>query len=412
MAEPEVSSGWLNRTVIGAGLTSLLADIAYESATAILPGFFAVLQLPGSMLGLVEGTGDALANFVKLGVGYASDRIGKRKALVVSGYALTGASLALMAFGWPMILVGKGLAWIGKGLRGPLRDAILADSVPPQHLGKAFGLHRAGDTIGAIIGPLLAALLLYLIPADVFDAPAAPHRLILILTLIPGLGSAFVFWRMVREQRFTPKPGLRFRESIAELPRSFRRYLFAVGVFGLGDFAHGLLVFASTLLLTGRYGIETALFIGPILYATRNATAALVAFPVGAFSDRVGRRGLLVAGYGIGASVMLGFTAAFHWQLDSMAFVFGLFVLAGVYVAFQDSLEGAMTADLIPDRARRGTAYGLLGCVNGFGDFVSSVVVGTLLAIQPEAAFLYAVVWMVLGALAMGRVRLESEGRP
>ena len=132
--DPAPPTGWFNRTVIGAGLTSLLADVAYEMATAVLPGFFKVLEIPGYFLGLIEGTGDALANFVKLGVGYYSDRIGKRKAIVVSGYALTGVSLSLFAFavGWPLILLGKSLAWIGKGLRGPLRDAILADSVPPQ----------------------------------------------------------------------------------------------------------------------------------------------------------------------------------------------------------------------------------------------------------------------------------------
>src|SRR5215213_7760790 len=177
MSDPAPPTGWFNRTVIGAGLTSLLSDVAYEMATAVLPGFFKVLAIPGFFLGLTEGTGDALANFVKLGVGYYSDRIGKRKALVVSGYALTGVSLSLFPFavGWPLILLGKSLAGIGKGLRGPLRDAILADSVPPNMVGRAFGFHRAGDTVGAILGPLLGALLLWQIPADVLDVSAAPH---------------------------------------------------------------------------------------------------------------------------------------------------------------------------------------------------------------------------------------------
>src|SRR5687768_10139067 len=123
MADDTPATGWINRTVVGAGLTSLLADVAYEMATSLLAGFFVLLNIPQWILGLVEGTGDALANFVKLGVGYYSDRIGQRKAIVVSGYALTGVSLSLFAFavGWPLILLGKSLAWIGKGLRGPLR---------------------------------------------------------------------------------------------------------------------------------------------------------------------------------------------------------------------------------------------------------------------------------------------------
>ena len=409
MTDPDPSSGWFNRTVLGAGLTSLLADMAYETATSLLGGFFALLNLPAYLLGLVEGAGDALANFVKLGVGYHSDRIGKRKALVVAGYALTGGSLALLALGWPFILIGKCLAWTGKGLRGPLRDAILADSVPPEHVGKAFGLHRAGDTVGAVIGPLLGAALIAAIPADVFDVPAAPHRVVFLLTLIPGLGSALVFALMVRERRFTPKPGLRFRESLAELPKPFRRYLVAVGVFGLGDFAHSLLVLAATGALLVRHDPGTAMTAGILLYALRNATAAVTAFPVGALGDRVGRRGLLVVGYLPGVGVMLGFAAAFAWDAPTIPVFVALFALSGVSIAFQEALEGAMTADLIPDRTRRGTAYGLLGCTNGVGDFASSLVVGALLVARPEAAVVYEAGWMLLGALAMTGLRFVRE---
>jgi MFS family permease len=414
MSDPPRPAGWFNRTVIGAGLTSLLADVAYEMATAIMPGFFAILNIPGAFLGLVEGTGDALANFVKLGVGYYSDRIGKRKAIVVSGYALTGVSLSLFAFavGWPLILLGKSLAWIGKGLRGPLRDAILADSVPPRDIGKAFGFHRAGDTVGAIIGPLLGAFLIASIPADaltyLMTATAGsdrPHRFVFLLTLIPGIASALVFLWMVREQRFTPRPGLRFRESLSGLPKPFRRYLVAVGIFGMGDFSHTLLVFAATILLTQSEGAHFAVVAGPILYATRNTWQAITAFPVGALSDRLGRRGLLVGGYLLGVLVMLGFGAAFVWQVGSLTYLIVLFVLAGIYIGVQESLEGAMTADLIPDRTRRGTAYGVLGCVNGVGDFAASVVVGLLIAWRPEVAFAYAAAWMLLGAAAMALVR-------
>src|SRR5262245_45198423 len=122
--EPDAPSGWFNRTVIGAGLTSFLADVGYEMATAVLPAFLRLLQIPpeavGLVLGFIEGTADLLANAVKLAVGWYSDRIGARKAFVVSGYALTGTAFALcaLAVSWPLVLVAKSLAWVGKGIRG------------------------------------------------------------------------------------------------------------------------------------------------------------------------------------------------------------------------------------------------------------------------------------------------------
>jgi MFS family permease len=252
------------------------------------------------------------------------------------------------------------------------------------------------------------------LPATVLGISEAPHRIIFLLTLLPGVGAALIFLFLVREQRFTPKPGLRFRESLRELPAPFRRYLVAVGVFGLGDFSHTLLILAAIGLLEPVYGRETALFLGPILYAVRNAVQASTAFPVGALSDRVGRRGLLVVGYLVGVLVAVGFAAAVAWEVRSLTFVVSLFVLAGVYIAVQEALEGAMTADLVPDRAGRGTAYGVLGCVNGVGDFAASLVVGLLMSWRPEVAFLYAAAWMLLGAGAMALVRpsLTPPSRP
>ena len=170
----EPASSWLNRTVLGAGLTSFLADVGYEMASAILPAFLLMLGLPQDLvarvIGLIEGTADLLSNVVKIAVGWYSDRIGKRKTFVVGGYALTGSAFALcaLAVSWPLVLVAKSLAWIGKGLRQPLRNAILADAVEERDRGKAFGFHRAGDTLGAIAGPLIASALIAWMPAHWF----------------------------------------------------------------------------------------------------------------------------------------------------------------------------------------------------------------------------------------------------
>src|SRR5947208_4626949 len=139
---PPAPTGWFNRTVIGAGVTSFLADVGYEMATAILPTFLLVIGLSpdaaARAVGIIEGTADLLSNTVKIAVGWYSDRIGKRKAFVVAGYALTGSAFALcaLAAGWPLVLLAKSLAWIGKGVRQPLRNAIITDAVDEQHRGK------------------------------------------------------------------------------------------------------------------------------------------------------------------------------------------------------------------------------------------------------------------------------------
>src|SRR5579885_918536 len=153
---------WLNRTVAGAGITSALGDFCYETTTALLPGLLAVLGLPASVLGTIEGTADAVASFTKMLSGYLADKLGHRKLLVLFGYALTplGQALIALAVGWPLLLLGRAVSWFGKGLRGPLRDAIVIQAVTPETKGRAFGFHRAADTIGAVLGPLLGVTLL------------------------------------------------------------------------------------------------------------------------------------------------------------------------------------------------------------------------------------------------------------
>ena len=149
----EAPKGWMNRTVVGAGITSSLGDFCYETTTVILPGFLAVLGIPAAVLGLIEGIADTIAALTKMVSGYIADKLGHRKLLVLVGYGLTpvGQVLIALAAGWPLLLLGRVVSWFGKGLRGPLRDAIVIQAVSPQTRGRAFGFHRAADTIGAVI---------------------------------------------------------------------------------------------------------------------------------------------------------------------------------------------------------------------------------------------------------------------
>ncbi len=388
------------------GLTSFLGDAGYEMATALLPGFFAVLGLPAAALGTIEGVADATSSFVKLGAGWLSDRLGRRKTIAVAGYFLSGTSKALFAFAynWPLILAGRVIAWFGRGIRGPLRDAMLAESVPAQTRGKAFGFHRAGDTAGAIIGPLIGVgLLSYLGPHS--SDPSRPFRIAFLLTLIPGLASALTFAILVHENR---RQGSRTSlwASVGTLPRPFFRFQIGVGIFGAGDYSHTLMILAAAQLLAPERGVTRAAAIAGLLYVLHNVLYALTAYPIGALSDKRGRRGLLSVGYALGAMVALGFAAAFWSRRADILFIAFLFMLAGAFVAIQDALEGAMTADLVPEISKRGVAYGVTGSVNGVGDLISSAIVGIVWSFySPVLAFAYAAMMMASGAIAIRWVR-------
>jgi MFS family permease len=408
-AHPNSSGGWLNRVVLGAGLTSFLADVCYEMASAVLPSFLKILQLPhAAWIGVIEGFADATSNSAKLGVGYFSDRIGRRKPFVVAGYALTGVTQALFALagGGALILLAKTLGWFGKGVRGPLRNAILSDAVAPGDRGKAFGLHRAGDTLGAVVGPLIAYFILRQVPAERFADPSGVYRFIFLLTLIPGIAAAVTFAVLIREKRHTAWPGLRFTHSLRAMPTGFRRCLLGIGVFGMGDFSDKLLLVAALTLLRPVEGEASALAFIPLLYAWRNTVQAIVAFPIGWAGDRFGHRRVLIAGYLFAVVVMVAFALIFMGGSATRGAMLILLALAGTYIAVEETLENAMTADLVPDKQLHGTAFGIMGTVNGIGDLAASVIVGLLMEfVSPIWAFGYAATMMVLGTFFLARVR-------
>ena len=403
LTKPDDSRHWLNRNVVAMGTTSFLSDASHEMATAVLPGFLSVIGAPPSALGFIEGLSDAIASFVKLGGGWLSDKFGHRKALATLGYTLTGLSMGLFAFAstWFLVLVGRVVGWFGRGFRGPIRNAMLADSVDPSVRGKAFGFHRFGDTLGAIVGPLLGVWLLEIWQPQALLDPSRPFRNIFLITLIPGILSAVVFWLMTVEKRRSANQGLRFWGTVRSLPRDFRRYLLGVGIFGMGDFAPTLLILAATQLLTPEHGITRAAQLAGLMYVVRNVTYALASLPIGALSDRMSRIALLSIGYGIAALTIGGFLLAFLLGWTSLPYLFLLFSLGGVFIAAEDTLESTITADFIPAETR-GIGMGVLGTVNGIGDFGASVIVGLLwTAISPVVAFGFAVLMMLVGTVAL-----------
>lgn len=408
VASPAVDApnGWLNRTVVGAGITSSLGDFCYETTTVILPGFLAVLGIPAAVLGLIEGISDTVAAFTKMVSGYIADRLGHRKLLVLVGYGLTpvGQALIALAVGWPLLLLGRIVSWFGKGLRGPLRDAIVIQAVSPEARGRAFGFHRAADTVGAVLGPLLGVALLGWAQGLRWDSEAGPFRLVLGLSIVPGALAVLAFLALVRDPEHSPNPNLKFFSSLRDLPKRFKRYLGAVGVFGIGDFSHSLLILAATTLLTPSLGVIQAAQIAGLLYVWRNVVQVAVSYPAGVVADRAGHLPVLTAGYVLGTLTAVLTALAFWAGLDSMPMLAGIFFIAGLYVAIQEALESTVTAEMVqPDTLT--ISYGALGTVNGAAKFVSSAMVGVMwTAVSPVAGFGLAAILMAVGTYALLRV--------
>ncbi|MDZ7359262.1 MAG: MFS transporter [candidate division KSB1 bacterium] len=383
---------WLTRNVVAIGLVSLFSDLGHETATTILPVFLATLGAAPWALGVIEGVSDALSSFSKLWSGWFCDRSGKRKPVAVTGYVLTGIFKATigLATSWWHVLFSRSAAWMGRGARSPARDAILADSVEPAHYGKAFGLDRAMDTLGAILGPLAAIWLVTLLP----------YRQIFFITIIPGMLAAAIFAFVVRARRIPPNHSLHFAASLRGLPSSFRRFLVAVALFGIGDFAHTLLILRATQILVETHEAAKAAQLAMSLYVIHNVIYAAASLPVGALGDRWGKGRLLTLGYFAAVIMNLGFlfSPSGYWPLTF------LFCLGGVFIAVEDALERALAAELLPAEIHA-TGFGVLATVNGLGDFVSSVVVGFLWAkFSPAAGFAYAAGFCLLGALMMWRL--------
>ena len=296
----ENSKGWLTRGVLGIGLASLFSDWGHEAATAILPAFLASLGAPAYALGVIEGVSDGLSSFAKLAGGWIADRPAWRKSVGIAGYLATGLSTFAYAFAstWPALLIMRALGWIGRGGRGPSRDALLADAVSPGTQGRAFGFERTMDTIGAVAGPLCATALLATLDL----------RGVLRWTLLPGLAAAIAFALLAPSSK---DEGSQHRhallESFRSLPQNFWHFLAGVFAHGIGDFAPTLLILRASQILTSTIGVARAATVSVGLYTFYNVVNAAAAYPAGALGDRIGKRGLLAAGYLVGSVTFAAF---------------------------------------------------------------------------------------------------------
>jgi len=358
MADNTKHKSWLNRTVLGVGLTSLFSDWSHETATAVLPAFLAVLGAGPAWLGAIEGIADGLSSFAKLGAGHWTDRLSRRKPLVLCGYAVTALATASFAFATQAydVLFGRVLAWLGRGVRSPSKKALLAADVPPGAYGRAFGFERLMDTVGAVAGPLTALWLL--------GITGHSYRKVFLYTLIPGLLAVAIFALLVRERPIAVKERKSFLMGLRTLPAAFRRLLLGVGIFGAGDFSHTLLILYASRMLAPGHGMARAASIAVGLYTLHNIFYAGSAYLSGWLSDYVPQRKyVLAAGYALaGVTAILLCTGTQSLWLLAL-----IFVIAGLYIGTEEALEDSLAAELVP-KEQHGMAFGTLAAVNAVGD--------------------------------------------
>jgi len=382
---------WLNRTVFGIGLASLFSDWSHEIATTVMPAFLATLGVAAAWLGLIEGVSDGLSSFAKMASGYYTDRLQRRKPIAVAGYVVTAlgtASFGLATSAWH-VLLARACAWFGRGVRTPVRKALLAGSVTKATYGRAFGFERMMDTCGAIVGPATAFLLL----------PAVNHqyKTLFAITLIPGLLAAGLIAFVVKEKERRPVPHVSFGESLRAMPPRFRKFLVAVCLFGAGDFAHTMLILLATQKLAPALGATKAASIATGLYVLHNVCYATFSMIAGWLADRCNKVWLLAGGYLLAALMA---TAVILLPATIWTFVV-IFIMGGVYVAMEETLEDSFCAELVGEE-HHGMAFGTLATVNGIGDFVSSLTVGLLwTGFGTSVAFGYSALLFVTGAMVL-----------
>ncbi|MBS0584520.1 MAG: MFS transporter [Proteobacteria bacterium] len=374
----------LPRTVWLLGLISLVNDSASDMIYPLVPLYLTSVLMAGpKALGLIEGIAEAMASLLKLAAGVLADRSRKTKSWVVAGYAIAGIARPMIAFAssWFGVLVCRFADRIGKGLRSAPRDAMLVHSVAADQRGLAFGLHRAMDNAGAVVGPLAAAALLAL---------GMPLRHVLFAAIVPAV-IVLLLALAIREPQVERSPNPpRFSWNLREFPPRFRRYLIVLALFMLGNSSNMFLLLRAKDLGLGETQV-------PMIWALVSLVAALLSTPLSGLSDRFDRRKLIVAGWTIYAALYMAFglMPAMTWLLWPM------FAAYGVFLAATEGAEKALVADMVP-RAQAGTAFGWYNLVVGLALLPASLLFGWLWSeASPPIAFAFGSACALAAALLL-----------
>jgi len=389
----------VSRNVFFLGWASFLSDMIFN----MFPLFLSqVLGVGATFIGLIEGLGDSAATALKLVSGWASDKLERRKGLTVMGYTLSTIAkpFLLLATSGGAALAIRFFERAGKGIRTSPRDALVADSTTPQRMGRAFGFHRALDSAGAISGIAIAAVVVYLVQGWDVTLSLLSFRWLVIISVIPAVLAVLVIIFFVREGRASQSKGGEVGTASAGrgFDRRFKIFLGIMLLFTLGNSADVFLILRASNI--GLSPIHILLMLIPL-----NLVYAATSYPFGRLSDRLGRKRIIIAAWGIYALTYLGFAVASPtWHI---VYVILLFALYGVYYGAAEGVTRAFVADMVPKK-RRGTAYGLYHGAIGLSLLLASVIAGLLWdAVSPAATFYFGAA--MAGAAMLGFALLIKE---
>lgn len=385
------------RNVVVLSATSFLTDASNNMIFPLMVLFLDnVLGVKPSLIGLIQGVVEAAASWLKMLSGWLSDKMGRRKVLVVGGYWTSTLAKVFMviAGSWWFVLMVRFVDRIGKGLRSAPAKALVADAGRQDEVGRAFGFYKMMDVAGGLVGLLASAGIVYLVQSDQLSLAPETYQVLVLVGIVPALLGAMLVPLFLQEQRHrrpasTATTGL----GCAEFDVRFWLFLFIIFLFALGNFSDAFL----TLRAQG-IGASTLQLI--LLLVAFRAVYSLVALPAGALSDRFGRKRILVGGWMLYALVYLGFAlVSSSWQ------IWILYLLYGLCLGATKGVERAFVADLVPASGQRGTAYGMLNATVGLTALPASVIAGALWqALAPGAAFLLGAALMLLAACLMALV--------
>jgi MFS family permease len=402
---PYTRLGSLPRNMWAVSLTSFFMDISSEMVINVLPLFLSsVLGIRTHVIGLIEGVAEATASLLKVSSGWLSDRLRARKWLAVGGYAFSAVSKPFFYFAssWGMV---AGVRWadrVGKGIRTAPRDALVADSISEEHRGLAFGLHRAADTGGAVVGLLIALGTVWMSQRGAVALSRGTFQTLVLISLVPAFLAVLSLALAARDvpvKRVRERPRIAFRG----LGRRFALFMVVVGLFDLGNSSDAFLVLRAQ-----ERGLSVVGVLGMLV--TFNLVYALVSTPAGSLSDRIGRRRIIVGGWLVYAAIYLGLALARSgWH------VWVLYALYGLYYGLAYGTTKAMVADVVPEHLR-GTAYGTYNAVLGILDLPASLIAGVLWqglgawpGFGPSAPFLFgAALALAAAVLMMTIMRTDS----